>query len=268
MRARENGVLERRGHTEAACDLAKLAGLSSAGTICEILNEDGTMARLPQLEVFAEEHDLKIVSIEALVSYRRQNETIVTRCESARIPTSFGEFNAFAYKDHKGLEHMAMCFGDLTGDALPVRLHSACLTGDVFGSQRCDCGEQLAMAMEKIQKAGRGIVLYMAQEGRGIGLVNKIKAYALQEEGLDTVEANLTLGFPDDARTYDVGAAILRDLNIESVALMTNNPNKVKELEACGIHIAKRLEHRASAHPHNTRYLATKAEKMGHILPS
>ena len=266
LRAREEGVLVRRGHTEAAVDLARLAGEPPAGVICEILKDDGTMARLPDLEIFAETHNLKIITIDELVSWRRQHENFVTRVDASRVPTRFGEFQAVAYKDPKGLEHLAMCMGDLKTADLPVRMHSACLTGDVFGSLRCDCGEQLEMAMTRIQEEGRGIVLYLAQEGRGIGLGNKIKAYSLQDQGMDTVEANRHLGFPDDARTYDVGAAILKDLEVSSIALMTNNPSKVEELTSCGIQVSNRIPHRVVAQEDNDNYLRTKAQKLGHLL--
>lgn len=265
LEAVENGVLKRRGHTEACVDLAKLAGLKPAGAICEILNEDGTMARLPQLRDFAKKHDLKIISIEDLVAYRRHKESLVSRIEATILPTSHGHFKAFAYRDHHGLEHLALCLGDFQEKNVLVRLHSSCLTGDVFGSNRCDCGQQLEMAMDQVTKAGRGIILYLSQEGRGIGLANKIRAYALQDRGLDTVEANLHLGFPDDARTYDVGAAMLKDLDVNSVHLMTNNPNKIRELEACGIRVEKRIPVKAP-HPTNINYLRTKEEKMGHLM--
>lgn len=262
----EKGVLERRGHTEATADLASLAGFSPAGVLCEILNEDGTMARLPQLQEFAKKHDLKIISIEDLVSYRRQQENIVERIESTVLPTDYGTFKAFVYKDHQNIEHIAFCMGDFQAEDTMVRLHSSCLTGDVFHSNRCDCGKQLEVAMSKIAQTGQGVVLYLSQEGRGIGLANKIKAYALQDQGLDTVEANLHLGFPDDARTYDVGAAILKDLGINGIQLLTNNPNKIRELQACGIRINKRLPLKVGSHNHNHHYLRTKEEKMGHMF--
>ncbi len=266
LRARPGGVLERRGHTEAAMDLARLAGFNPAGVICEVMKEDGSMARLPHLETFAREYDLKIISIEALATYRRRNEAIVTKVENARIPTRHGDFETIAYRDGKGLEHLAMCFGNQSQEDVLVRLHSECLTGDVFGSMRCDCGDQLQLAMERICEEGAGILLYLRQEGRGIGLANKIKAYALQDKGLDTVEANRSLGFPDDARTYDVGAAILKDLGIRSIRIMTNNPHKVKGLEGCGINVNGRLPHEGRSHGGNDGYLRTKAEKMGHLL--
>jgi len=266
LRARPGGVLERPGHTEAAMDFARLAGLKPAGVICEILNDDGTMARLPELKIFAAEHKLKITSIEALISWRRQHEKLVERVEVANMPTAYGDFKAIAFRDHKGLEHLALCMGEPGSEDVLVRLHSACITGDVFSSQRCDCGQQLDLAMITLQREGKGVLLYLAQEGRGIGLANKIKAYALQDGGLDTVEANLSLGFPDDARTYDVGAAILRDLGINSVFLLTNNPNKVSELKACGIEVRKRIAHQVPSGKDNDGYLKTKASKMGHLL--
>ncbi len=267
LRARAGGVLERPGHTEAAVDLARLAGLQPAGVICEIMKDDGTMARMPELRQFALQHNLKIATIASLISYRRQREALVSRVESVNLPTAHGLFRAHAYTDVKGLEHLALCFGEPGAELVLVRLHSACITGDVFGSRRCDCGEQLSLALEAIANRGQGILLYLAQEGRGIGLANKIRAYALQDQGLDTVEANLRLGFPDDARTYDVGAAILRDLGVVSVRLMTNNPNKVAELEACGITVIERLPHQVASGEDNHAYLRTKAAKMGHILP-
>lgn len=266
LRARPNGVLARRGHTEAAIDLARLAGLPAVGVICEVLNPDGSMARLPELKKMAAEHDLKIISIEDLTAYRRQREDIVSRIEVATIPMQQGTFQAFAYKDHDNLEHLALCFGERAEENVMVRLHSSCLTGDVFHSRRCDCGPQLEMALERIVEEGRGIVLYLAQEGRGIGLANKIKAYALQERGMDTVEANLHLGFPEDMRSYDVGAAILRDLGIKSVRLLTNNPKKMAELEACGIGVTERVPHLIKPNKENDSYLKTKAEKLGHLL--
>lgn len=266
LQASDNGVLERRGHTEATVDLAKLAGLQPAGVLCEILNEDGTMARMPQLEVFAAHHGLKIISIEDLVSFRRQQEAIVKRIEATLLPTDYGTFKAFVYRDHQNIEHIALCIGDFQAEDSIVRLHSSCLTGDVFGSRRCDCGQQLKEAMQRVSQSGQGVVLYLSQEGRGIGLANKIRAYALQDQGLDTVEANLHLGFPDDARTYDVGAAILKDLGINNIQLLTNNPNKIKGLEACGIKISKRLPLRVPSQMHNQNYLRTKEEKLGHMI--
>lgn len=266
LRACKGGVLERPGHTEAAIDFARFAGLKPAGVICEILKDDGTMARLPDLQAFAAEHQLKITSIEALAAWRRHREKLVTRVENARLPTRYGDFEAVAFQDHHGLEHIALCFGEYAGEDTLVRLHSACLTGDVFGSNRCDCGEQLDLALKTIAEKGRGVLIYLAQEGRGIGLANKIKAYALQDKGLDTVEANRSLGFPDDARTYDVGAAMLRELGVKSVHLMTNNPNKVNELKACGIQVKERMPHQVASSCNNQAYLKTKASKMGHLL--
>lgn len=268
LRARDKGVLERRGHTEAAVDLAKLAGLAPAGVICEVMNPDGTMARMPQLEPFAEEHDLIIVSIADLVAYRHQREPLVERVDSARLPTDHGEFESIAYRDHRGLEHLALRYGEIGSQNVLVRMHSECLTGDVFGSKRCDCGNQLDLSLQRITERGSGVLLYLRQEGRGIGLANKIRAYALQERGLDTVEANLCLGFPDDARTYDVGAAMLRDLGIQSIHLLTNNPKKVQELEACGIYVVKRVSIVTGQSKENDRYLKTKAAKMGHLIHS
>lgn len=266
LRARDNGVLERRGHTEAAVDLARLAGLAEAGVICEVMNEDGTMARLPQLEEFAETHGLNIISIADLVAYRHQREKIVERIECATIPTPYGKFKTYVFRDHLGMEHLALCLGQIGPEPAYVRMHSECLTGDVLGSLRCDCGNQLKLAMQKLQRHGSGILLYLRQEGRGIGLANKIKAYALQEKGLDTVEANRCLGFPDDARTYDVGAAMLKDLGIDKVFLMTNNPAKVQELRECGVKVVRRIPHRAGQNKENEPYLKTKAAKMGHLI--
>ncbi len=266
LKAQRGGVLRRRGHTEAAIDLARLAGYVPAGAICEIMNEDGSMARMPALELFAEKHGLHIVSIADLVAYRHQHEDLVQRIETARIPTEHGIYRAFAYVDHRGLEHMAMVTGHPGNENVLVRLHSECLTGDVFGSRRCDCGEQLQQALSLIEDEGAGMIIYLRQEGRGIGLANKIRAYALQEQGMDTVEANRSLGLPDDARTYDVGAAILRDLGIHSVRLLTNNPDKVEELQSCGIRVAKRVPHCVTEHEDNRRYLRAKVEKLGHLI--
>lgn len=266
LKAQVGGVLNRRGHTEAAVDLARLAGFSAAGVICEVMKDDGSMARLPDLETFARKHDLPIVSIADLVVYRHQHEDLVQRVETARLPTDHAPFRAFAYLDHRGLEHIAMVHGHTGQDDVLVRLHSECLTGDVFRSRRCDCGEQLQVAIEAIKENESGIIVYLRQEGRGIGLANKIRAYALQEKGMDTVEANRSLGLPDDARTYDVGAAMLRDLGIRSVRLMTNNPAKIRELEACGIQVSERVPLQVTEHEDNCRYLKTKAEKLGHHM--
>ncbi len=268
LRARNGGVLVRAGQTEATIDLAKLAGLQPAGVLCEIMNEDGTMARRPQLEIFAKEHGLKIISVADLISYRFRHETLVQRVAEAKLPTPFGEFTVIAYKAQTDPdEHLAMVMGDVaTDDPVLVRVHSQCLTGDVFGSLRCDCGEQIRMAMKKIAAEGRGVVLYMRQEGRGIGIHNKIKAYALQDKGMDTVEANLELGFKADHRDYGVGAQILADLGIRNMRLMTNNPKKRSGLESYGLKIIEQLPLTTVPNTHNRRYLQTKQKKMGHLL--
>ena len=268
LRAHPQGVLARRGHTEAGIDLTRLAGLIPAAVVCEIMNDDGTMARLPALFAFAEKFDLKLVSIDALVQYRLQHEgqQTVARVDKALLPTRYGRFTVSAYRDSNDLEHLLLCYGDLTSEPPLVRLHSECLTGDVFGSLRCDCGEQLQTAMQRIVQEGQGLILYLRQEGRGIGLANKIKAYALQDRGLDTVDANVCLGFSPDQRDYAVGAAILRDQGISAVRLMTNNPAKVADLEANNIRVVKRIPHQMKTRPENESYLQTKAEKMDHLL--
>ena len=268
IRAREGGVLARAGHTEAIVDMARLAGLYPAGVICEIMNEDGTMARMPELEKVAETHGLKIVAIRDLIGYRTKHETLVHRVAQVRLPTKYGEFLAIAYRSAVDPnEHVALVKGDVTnGDPVLVRVHSECLTGDVFGSRRCDCGEQIGLAMEMINQEGRGVLLYMRQEGRGIGIHNKIKAYALQDEGLDTVEANISLGFKADQRDYGVGAQILADLGIRKMRLMTNNPKKMSGLTSYGLTITEQLPITTQPNPHNRRYLQTKQKKMGHLL--
>lgn len=268
LKAREGGVLVRAGHTEGAVDLARLAGLEPAGVICEIMNEDGTMARVPNLMEFVEKHELKFITIKDLIHYRRQREKLVEKVESIHLPTDFGDFRAVGYRSLlDGEEHLALVKGEVDdGEPVLVRVHSECLTGDVFHSRRCDCGDQLSAALEKIEQEGRGVLLYMRQEGRGIGLLNKLRAYKLQEEGKDTVEANLALGFPADLRDYGVGAQILVDLGITKVNLMTNNPRKIVGLEGYGLEVHERVPMEMPTKPENERYLSTKKLKLGHYL--
>jgi len=268
IRAREGGVMVRAGHTEAIVDLAKLAGLYPAGVVCEIMNEDGTMARLPQLEVMADKFGIKIVSIADLIAYRRRNEKFVERIAEAKLPTKYGEFVVIAYRSKVDPdEQVALIKGDISGDApVLVRVHSECLTGDVFGSLRCDCGGQISLAMDKIAAEGRGVFLYMRQEGRGIGFHNKLRAYALQDQGLDTVEANIALGFEADLRDYGIGAQILADLGLHKIRLLTNNPKKVIGLESYGLQIVETVELRTLPTPYNLEYLKTKQKKLGHLL--
>lgn len=269
--AREGGVLKRAGHTEAAIDLVKLAGLHPAAAICEVLNEDGTMARLPQLIEFAKLHGLHVVSIADLIKYRLSREKLVTREAIVDLPTEHGIFKAYAYRyagdDKDDVVHLALVKGDPTdGDDVLVRVHSECLTGDVFGSMRCDCGSQLHTAMEQIEREGRGVLLYIRQEGRGIGLLAKLKAYELQEQGMDTEEANIALGFPPDMRDYGVGAQILVDLGVKKIRLMTNNPRKMVGLEGYGLKIVERVPLEFPPNEYNEKYLKTKCRKFGHIL--
>ena len=269
LRARRGGVLVRAGHTEASVDITRLAGLYPSAVICEVMNDDGTMARLSDLERIAAEHELKIVSVEQLIAYRRRHDKLVQRVAEAHLPTRFGEFTAIAYKSVIDPdEHVALVKGQIINGDEPVlvRVHSECLTGDVFGSVRCDCGEQIGMAMEAIEKEGRGIFLYMRQEGRGIGLHNKIRAYALQDGGLDTVDANIELGFPADLRDYGIGAQILTDLGVRDMKLLTNNPKKVVGLDGYGLRVVETVPIQAPPHPENVGYLETKKEKMGHVL--
>ncbi|MBU2609253.1 MAG: bifunctional 3,4-dihydroxy-2-butanone-4-phosphate synthase/GTP cyclohydrolase II [Chloroflexi bacterium] len=268
LRARPGGALVRAGHTEAIVDLARLAGLYPAGVICEILNEDGSMARLPQLEIMAEKFGLKIVSISDLIAYRCRYERLVHRMAEAKLPTVYGEFRAIAYKsDTDADEHLALVMGDiLTDEPVLARVHSECVTGDVFGSLRCDCGEQVGMALKKIAQEGRGVLLYMRQEGRGIGFHNKIRAYALQDKGLDTVEANVELGFAPDLRDYGIGAQILADLGLRQIRLLTNNPKKVVGLEGYGLKVVETVPIVTKPNPHNRYYLETKQKKLGHLL--
>jgi 3,4-dihydroxy 2-butanone 4-phosphate synthase/GTP cyclohydrolase II len=268
LRAREGGVLVRAGHTEAIVDLARLAGFFPAGVICEILNEDGTMARLPQLEEMADDFDIKIISVADLIAYRRHTEKLVDRIATAKLPTKYGEFTIIAYKSIiDPNEHIALVKGEVSSDEpIMVRVHSECLTGDVLGSLRCDCGDQIALAMEAIAKEGKGVFLYMRQEGRGIGVHNKILAYALQDQGLDTVEANRRLGFPPDLRDYGIGAQILVDLGLKDIRLLTNNPKKVVGLEGYGLRVVETLPLVAPPTPYNLRYLEAKQKKLGHNL--
>jgi 3,4-dihydroxy 2-butanone 4-phosphate synthase/GTP cyclohydrolase II len=268
LRAKPGGVLQRAGHTEAAVDLIRLAGLRPVGVICEIMNDDGTMARTPHLLKFAKKHKLRICTVEDLIQYRRTREKLVERVEVVKMPTDFGEFDLYLYHSRTdGQDHIALVKGEVAGKKnVLVRVHSECLTGDVFGSRRCDCGSQLHQAMRQISEAGRGVIVYMRQEGRGIGLGPKIKAYKLQEKGYDTVEANLKLGYPMDLREYGLGAQILVDLGLKTICLLTNNPKKVIGLEGYGLEIVKQIPIRVPPNPHNEKYLRTKREKMGHLL--
>ncbi len=268
LKARDGGVLERAGQTEAAVDLARLAGLIPAGVICEVMNEDGTMARVPDLVPYCEQHGLKMITVADLIAYRRRTEKLVERIVATKLPTKFGEFTAVGYRsllDDK--HHVAMVKGEVAGaEDVLVRVHSECLTGDVFHSLRCDCGEQLEAALATIEKEGQGVLLYLSQEGRGIGLLNKLRAYKLQEEGLDTVDANLQLGLPADLRDYGIGAQILVDLGLSSIRILTNNPKKIHGLEGYGLSVSEQLPIRSVPNPHNEAYLNAKRDRLGHAL--
>ena len=268
LKARKEGVLRRAGHTEAAVDLARLAGFEPAGVLVEILKEDGEMARLPDLEIVAKKWDLKLVSVQDLIKYRLANESLIKREISVKMPTTWGDFDLYAYtQNSNGANHLALVKGDISGpEPVLVRVHSSCVTGDIFGSCRCDCGAQLHQAMRQIEREGRGVIVYMNQEGRGIGLLNKLKAYKLQEQGRDTVQANEDLGFKGDERDYGVGASILRDLGITAMRLLTNNPKKRTGLTAYGLEIVDTLPIEIHANPHNEAYLTTKRDKMGHEI--
>ncbi len=268
LRTRPGGVLQRVGHTEASVDLARLAGLIPAGVVCEILNPDGSMARRPELDAFAAEHKLTFVTVAQLVAYRLRTERLVHRVAEARLPTEFGQFTIISYRnDVDKAEHVALVMGDVAGQPnILVRMHSKCLTGDVFGSQRCDCRFQLHAAMELVGRAGKGVIVYLDQEGRGIGLVNKIRAYALQDSGADTVQANERLGFAPDLRNYGIGAQILRDLGLSSIRVMTNNPRKLVGLEGYGLEIVERVPLVVSPTSENSGYLSVKRDKLGHLL--
>jgi 3,4-dihydroxy 2-butanone 4-phosphate synthase/GTP cyclohydrolase II len=268
LKARSGGVLERAGHTEASIDLARLAGLIPAGVICEVQNEDGSMARVDDLAAYAAKHGLKMVTIADLIAYRRRNDKLVERVVSTKLPTGFGDFEAVGYRalvDDK--HHVALVKGDVAGrDDVLVRVHSECLTGDVFHSLRCDCGEQLESALSMIEREGRGVLLYLSQEGRGIGLLNKLRAYKLQEGGLDTVDANLQLGLPADLRDYGIGAQILVDLGLSSIRILTNNPKKIRGLEGYGLSVTEQVPIEHLSNPHNEAYLRAKRDRMGHTL--
>jgi 3,4-dihydroxy 2-butanone 4-phosphate synthase / GTP cyclohydrolase II len=268
LRARPGGVLQRAGQTEAAVDLARLAGLNPAGVVCEIMKDDGTMARVPDLVEYCARHDLKMITVEDLIEYRRRTEKLVERLTSVRLPTAYGEFTAIAFRETlTGKHHVALVKGDVEGEGdVLVRVHSECLTGDVFHSLRCDCGEQLEQALARIGSEERGVLLYMAQEGRGIGLLNKLKAYELQENGLDTVEANLELGFAPDMREYGIGNQILADLGLTTIRILTNNPKKITGIEGFGLSVVEQVPIEVSPNDENRHYLQTKRAKLGHRL--
>jgi 3,4-dihydroxy 2-butanone 4-phosphate synthase/GTP cyclohydrolase II len=268
LRARPGGVLQRAGQTEAAVDLARLAGLNPAGVVCEVMNDDGTMARVPDLVPYCERHGLKMITVADLIEYRRRTEKLVERTTAVRLPTAYGEFTAFAFREKlTGKHHLALVKGEVEGaHEVLVRVHSECLTGDVFHSLRCDCGEQLDQALLQIAAEDRGVLLYMAQEGRGIGLLNKLRAYELQENGLDTVEANLELGFPEDAREWGIGNQILADLGLTTIRILTNNPKKISGLEGFGLTVVEQVPIEMPPNAENRRYLATKRAKLGHRL--
>ena len=268
LRARPGGVLERTGQTEAAVDLARLAGLIPAGVVCEVMNEDGTMARVPDLTEFCERHDIALVTVADLIEYRRRTEKLVERTVSVRLPTAYGDFTATAFREKlTGKTHVALVKGTVKGAGnVLVRVHSECLTGDVFHSLRCDCGEQLEQALARIGREERGVLLYMAQEGRGIGLLSKLKAYELQENGLDTVEANIELGFPADARDWGIGNQVLAELGLTTIRILTNNPKKITGLEGFGLTVVEQVPIETSPNAENRRYLETKRDKLGHRL--